>query len=176
MKIVEQSPCDFTPPPFLNPPHKFDFGNGGVQLLVFNFHTPLLCLRSTAVFALWHAEHSNCLLLSSSAPPSESGVMWSTSVPGITIPRHRQCWHSPLSRRWIRARSATPLRPVLRLPSDPCLPYPRIGLCSIHQAPCLASRLHPGCLQALGAAIGIPFLPVGIDNRQSRQCRRMLKK
>ena len=54
------------------------------------------------------------MLLSSSAPPCASGMMWSGTVLGVSLPSALQSLHSgSLANR--RSRSATPLRPRMRL-------------------------------------------------------------
>ena len=69
----------------------------------------------SAVLILWHAAQRQRMLLSSSAPPHASGMMWSGTVDGVSTEGclARQSRHSGSSAKR-RRRCSTPRRPRRR--------------------------------------------------------------
>ena len=150
----------YPPPPIL--PHVKKrladrFPVGGLQ----SFHAPLplahrLTPRAASALLLtsWHAAHRPCSLLLSSAPPSDSGMMWSRCVATVTRP---SAWHITHSGLLVNncARIRCSLRPVTRLVVIAGLAHAGLGCASQRPDPSRTSLPQPGAVQGLGAAHGM---------------------
>lgn len=100
-------------------------------------------LASAWVLAWWQESGPSQMVWrfsSSSPPPLDLGVMWSTVLqPGVTCPRRRHGWHRPPSRLRIRSRALRQAHPYPRSDALPVLLFQLLSLAIVLCA--LARRL-----------------------------------
>ncbi len=137
------------------------------------FHAPLpfaqrLTPRDASALLLtsWHSAHRPCSLLLSSSPPSDSGMMWSRCVAGVTRPSASHITHSGFDVN-NSARIRCSLRPVTRLVVVAGFAHAGFGCTSQRPDPSRTSLPQPGAVQGLGAEMGM----VAKENPDTLRCR-----
>lgn len=110
--------------------------------------------RSPSDFSSWQSSHKPCSFVSSSAPPSLNGTLWSRCVARRTRPFSSHRTHSGFAVNR-RARAACSLRPVMRLGASTFFAQSLRGCFGHRPVPSRTRTPQPGWLHGLGGAIGM---------------------